>query len=134
MQLTNILHNIFIFLRPLNEYFACRQQITQYSGDNLLPALRFQGGLYNFGSFVINLFTKSCWYVEEQHLLQIRKWSNITKKRVAEIAILQNQKLNKELHQIHYAKKSFLMVYVGMYDCYEYIKIKHWSTITILKS
>ena len=44
---------------------------------------------------------------------------------MAEIAILQNQKLNKKLHQIHYAKKSFLMVYVGMYDCYENIKIKH---------
>ena len=24
---------------------------------------------------------------------------------------------------MHYAKKSFLMVYVGMYDCYENIKI-----------
>ena len=30
-------------------------------------------------------------------------------------------------------KKSFLMVYLGAYDCYENIKIKLWSTISILK-
>ena len=30
-------------------------------------------------------------------------------------------------------KKSFLMVYVGMYDCCENIKIKLWSTLSILK-
>ena len=30
-------------------------------------------------------------------------------------------------------KKSLLMVYVGTYDCYENIKIKLWSTISILK-
>ena len=32
----------------------------------------------------------------------------------------------------HYAKKSFLMVYLGMYDCYDNIKVKLWSTISIL--
>ena len=30
-------------------------------------------------------------------------------------------------------KKPFLMVYIGTYDCYENIKIKLWSTISILK-
>ena len=30
-------------------------------------------------------------------------------------------------------KKSLLMVYVGTYDCYKNIKIKLWSTISILK-
>ena len=30
-------------------------------------------------------------------------------------------------------KKSFLMVYIGTYDCYENIKTKLWSTISILK-
>ena len=30
-------------------------------------------------------------------------------------------------------KKSFLMVYIGTYDSYENIKIKLWSTISILK-
>ena len=30
-------------------------------------------------------------------------------------------------------KKSFLMVYFGVYDCYENIKIKFSSTISILK-
>ena len=34
---------------------------------------------------------------------------------------------------ILYAKTIFLMVYVGTYDCYENIKIKFWSTISILK-
>ena len=33
----------------------------------------------------------------------------------------------------NYAKKSFIMVYVGTYDCYENIKIKFWSTISLLK-
>ena len=37
-----------------------------------------------------------------------------------------------KLHQIHYAKESFLMVYIGTYDCYENIKINVWSTISIL--
>ena len=35
---------------------------------------------------------------------------------------------------MHYAKKSFLMVYVGKCNCYENIKIKLWSTISILKA
>ena len=30
-------------------------------------------------------------------------------------------------------KNSFLMVYVGTFDCYENIKTKLWSTISILK-
>ena len=30
----------------------------------------------------------------------------------------------KKLRQIHYAEKTFLMVYVATYDCYENIKIK----------
>ena len=38
-----------------------------------------------------------------------------------------------KLHQIHYAKKSFIMVYVGTYDCCKNIKMKFWSTITLLK-
>ena len=29
--------------------------------------------------------------------------------------------------------KKFLIVYVGMYDCYKNIKIKLWSAISILK-
>ena len=33
------------------------------------------------------------------------------------------QKLHKKLRQMHYAKKPFLMVYIGTYDCYENIKI-----------
>ena len=37
-----------------------------------------------------------------------------------------------KLHQIHYAKKSFLMVYVGTYGCYENTKINVWSTISVL--
>ena len=40
---------------------------------------------------------------------------------------------NHETYQIHYAKKSFFTVFVGMYECYENIKIKLRSTISILK-
>ena len=46
---------------------------------------------------------------------------------------MKTKKLHKKLCQIHYAKKSFTMVYVGKYECYENIKIKLWSTISILK-
>ena len=49
----------------------------KYSTGNLLPVLRFLGGLYNFCNFVIIFFTTvitSRWYVEEQHILQIWKF------------------------------------------------------------
>ena len=45
-----------------------------------------------------------------------------------------NMSVNSINRQIHYAKKSFLRVYIGMCDCYENIKIKLWSTISILKA
>ena len=45
-------------------------------------------------------------------------------KSAAEIEVYENYKLRNKLHQIHYVKKSFLMVYVGTCDCYENIKIK----------
>ena len=75
-------------------------------GD-LLPTLRFLGRLYNFCNFVTERWTlvrqhpvkslvffnvMSWWHVEEQHILQIWKWSNTTKKRVAEIASLRKLK------------------------------------------
>ena len=44
-------------------------------------------------------------------------------KRAAEIEVYENQKLGNKLRQIQYAKKSFLMVYVGTCDCCENIKI-----------
>ena len=45
------------------------------------------------------------------------------KKRLAEIASLQTQKIHNRLCQIHYTKKTSFMVYIGTYDCYENIKI-----------
>ena len=57
---------------------------------------------------------------------------NTTKKHEAEIEVYKNWKLHNKLCQIHYAKKSFLMVYIGTHDCYENIKIKFWSTISVL--
>ena len=49
-----------------------------------------------------------------------------------------SKSMKTENYIINYAryttlKKSFLMVCLGMYDCYENIKIKLWSTIVILK-
>ena len=38
-----------------------------------------------------------------------------------------------KLHQIHYARKQFLIIYVGMYNCYENVKINLWSKFSILK-
>ena len=60
-----------------------------------------------------------------EHIWQIQKWSNTTKKTCSwnNCWSLGKIKLCKKLRQMHYAKKSFLMVYVGMYDCYENIKI-----------
>ena len=61
------------------------------SASDLLPALRFLGGLYNFCNFV------KVWCVKEQHILQIRKWSNTTKKCVAEIASFQKLKTMQQI-------------------------------------
>ena len=36
--------------------------------------------------------------------------------------VFEKQKLRNKLCQMHYANKSFLMVYVGLYDCYENMK------------
>ena len=47
--------------------------------------------------------------------------------------VYENWKLSNKLRQIHYAKKSFLLVYFGTCDCYENIKVKLWSTISRLK-
>ena len=56
------------------------------SAGDLLPAIRFLDGLYNFCNFVIIFSSmKSRWYVEERHILQTWKWSNTTKKRATEI-------------------------------------------------
>ena len=41
--------------------------------------------------------------------------------------VYKNLKLCKKLCQRHYVKKSFFMVYNGMYDCHENIKIQPWS-------
>ena len=49
------------------------------SVGDLLPALSFLGGLYDFSNFVIIfLECKSQWYVEEQHISQTQKWLNTT--------------------------------------------------------
>ena len=61
------------------------------------------------------------------------KWLNTTKKREAEIASLRKLKAMWQIMPDRLLKKSFLMVYVGIYDCYENIKMKLWSTISILK-
>ena len=61
-------------------------------------------------------------YVEEQLILQVRKLSNTTKKHSKS---MKTKTKNYIRNYIRYtAKKSFLMVYVGMYDCDENIKIK----------
>ena len=52
------------------------------------------------------------------------RFGNTTKKRAAEIEVYENSKLRNKLHQMHSAKTSFLMVYVGTCDCYENIKMK----------
>ena len=46
---------------------------------------------------------------------------------------LWKQKTTKQIMPDTLHKKPFLMVYIGTYDCYENIKIKLWSTISILK-
>ena len=50
---------------------------------------------------------------------------------------LKTKNLCNKLCKIHYThthtKKTFFMVYVETYDCYENIKIKLWSTVSILK-
>ena len=58
---------------------------------DLMLSLRFLGGLYNFCNFVIIFSLILWWYVEEQHIWQIWKWLNTTKKCAAEIASLKTK-------------------------------------------
>ena len=94
------------------------------SVGNLLPAIRFLGELYNFCNFVIILYLIKSPSVKERHILQIQKWLNTTKKR--------NKYYITNYARHTMLKKSFLMVYVGIYHCYENIKTKLW-TVSILK-
>ena len=54
-----ILWNIFLSCRPFNEYFERGNKLPvergffKNSAGDLLPALRFLGGLYNFCNFII---------------------------------------------------------------------------------
>ena len=65
-----------------------QERFLKTSAGDLLPALRFLGGLHNFCNFVIIFSLIKPRYVKERHILQIRKRSHTTKKRVAEIAYL----------------------------------------------
>ena len=55
------------------------------SMGDLLNTLKFLSGLYTFCNFVIIFSLMSWWYVEEQHIFQIQKWLNTTRKGAAEI-------------------------------------------------
>ena len=84
---------------------------TNSAGD-LLPALEFLGGLYNFCNYVF--FNVSHDDMQKQrHILQIWKRSNTTKKRAAEIEVYENLKLRNKLRQIHCAKNHFLWFTLG---------------------
>ena len=86
--------------------------------------------IYNYIFF--NVYN-SRWYVEVVTYFTDLEMVEYYQKRAAEIEVYENFKLRNKLCQIHSAKKSFLMVYDGTYDCYENIKITLWSTISILK-
>ena len=70
------------------------------------------------------------WYVEQQHILEIQKWQKTCSWNSKSP---KTKKYTTNYTRYTMLKKLFLMIYVGTYDCYENIKTKIRSTISILK-
>ena len=111
-----------------------QERFFKNSTGDLLPALMFLGGLYNFCNFVI-IFSlmyvticKRATYFTDLEMIEyyqkMRGWNSKSPKTKSYVTNYARYTM---------LKKSFLMVYNGMYDCYENIKTKLWLTITILK-
>ena len=91
------------------------------SVSDLLPALRFLSKLYNICNFVsFVFFNKSQWYEEVVTYFTDLEMIEYYQKTCG---------WNRSLWKLN----GYLMVYIRMYGCYENIKIKFWSTISILK-
>ena len=90
----------FLWIRPLYKYFACGWQITcaKRFFKNCLPWGFWAGCIVLVLCIYIflNCIFKSRWDLEEQHILEIQKWSDTTKK-LAEIASLQKLRTMEEI-------------------------------------
>ena len=123
----------------------CKEVFSQIAQAIYCPPQGFWGGCTIFVILELYFFYyKSQWYVEVFYIFYIffciftyftyLEMIKYYQKTCGWNRSLRKLKICNKLSQIHYAKKSFLMVYVGTCDCYENIKIKLWSSISILKA
>ena len=103
-----------------------QKRFFENSGGDVLPALRFLGGLYNFCNYVTTC-KRATYFTDSELTGYYQKTCGWNSKSQKTKNYITNYARYTTL------KKSFLMVYVGTYDCYENIKTKLWSTISILK-